>query len=35
LLNADDSAIARQLEALGGKVTQKDGAVSQITFTET
>jgi hypothetical protein len=34
LLRADDSAIARQLEALGGKVTQKDGAVSQITFTD-
>jgi hypothetical protein len=31
---ADDAAIARQLEALGGKITVKDGIVTQVTFTE-
>jgi hypothetical protein len=31
-LHADDTAIAQQLETLGGKVTQKDGTVSQVEF---
>lgn len=31
-VRAEDAAIAKQLEALGGKVTQKDGVVSQVEF---
>lgn len=31
---ADDSAIARQLESLGGKLVSKDNIVSQVTFTD-
>lgn len=31
---ADDTAIARQLEALGGKVILKDGVATQVTFNE-
>ena len=30
----DDATIARQLEALGGKVTIKDGSVTQVTLSE-
>ncbi len=29
---ADDAAVAKQLEAIGGKVTQRDGVVSQVEF---
>jgi hypothetical protein len=32
IARADDAAIAVQLEALGGKVSQKDGVVSQVEF---
>ena len=31
-LRAEDVAVAKQLEALGGKVTQKDGVVTQVEF---
>jgi hypothetical protein len=31
---ADDATIARQLEALGGKIVAKDGIVSQVSFTD-
>jgi len=31
---ADDAAIAQQLQALGGKVTLKDGIATQLTFNE-
>ncbi|MGV3756641.1 MAG: hypothetical protein ACO1QS_14760 [Verrucomicrobiota bacterium] len=31
---ADDAAIAQQLQALGGKVTLKDGLATQVTFNE-
>lgn len=31
---ADDAAIAKQLEGLGGKLVLKDGVVTQITFTD-
>ncbi len=31
---ADDAALARQLEAAGGKLTRKDGRVTQVTFTD-
>lgn len=31
---ADDAAITKQLEALGAKVVQKDGTVSQVAFTD-
>lgn len=34
LVRADDAAIAKQLAALGGKVTQKDGRVTQVNFSE-
>jgi hypothetical protein len=31
---ADDAAVAKQLEAIGGKVMLKDGVVSQVNFTD-
>lgn len=34
ITHADDAAIAKQLEAIGGKVTQQDGTVSQVNFTD-
>ncbi len=33
-LHADDAAIAQQLQALGGKVTIKDGIATQVTFND-
>ena len=33
-LHADDAAVAKQLEALGGKITSKDGVVSQVAFND-
>jgi hypothetical protein len=33
-LHADDTAIAQKLEAIGGKVTRTDGAVTQVSFTD-
>src|SRR5437016_3502316 len=32
--NADDGAIAKQLEALGGKITMSGGSVTQLSFTD-
>ncbi|MCD6052432.1 MAG: hypothetical protein K0Q55_3850, partial [Verrucomicrobia bacterium] len=33
-VQADDTAIAQQLQSLGGKVTLKDGVATQVTFNE-
>jgi hypothetical protein len=33
-VRADEAAIARHLESLGGKISQKDGVVTQVTFND-
>jgi hypothetical protein len=33
-LHADDAGVAQELEAVGGKVTRKDGAVTEVSFTD-